>query len=103
MRRYAILLSQRASREIDAARAWWIEHRDPTAGVFDDAIATALGRLEAFPEMGPRVRIRARWSATVRRVQLDPIGYHLYYRVDGPEERIVVICFWHERRRSPRL
>jgi plasmid stabilization system protein ParE len=49
------------------------------------------------------VRIRGKWSTTVRRVILDRSGYHLYYRARLEAGVIVVLCVWHERRRAPRL
>lgn len=93
-----IIFSARAKRDLDEARAWWAEHRRTRS--LDDALAAALHLLEAFPEIGPRVQIRGQWSTT-RRIVLDSVGYHLYYRFDA--DTIFVRCFWHERRRKPRL
>jgi plasmid stabilization system protein ParE len=99
MRRFTILISQRAAREIDAAHAWRAEHAAGSPGIIGDELAAAFRRLEALPEIGPR------WTAspTVRRIRLDRIGYHLYYDIDVRSKRITVLCFWHERRRAPRL
>ena len=99
MKRFTILISQRAAREIDAANAWRAEHAAGLPGELGDELATALRLLERLAEMGPRWRA----SPTVRRVRLDRTGYHVYYKVDMRSKRITVVCFWHERRRPPRL
>lgn len=100
MARARIVFDTRANREIEEARAWWAEHvRTP---LLDDAIAAALDRLEQFPEIAPRVPLRGRWSTT-RRYILDRVGYHLFYQYNARAGTILVICFWHERRRKPRL
>jgi hypothetical protein len=38
-----------------------------------------------------------------RRFYLERIGYHLYYRFEESKARIVIVAFWHERRRPLRL
>ncbi len=97
MSRFAVLLTPRATRELDQARA------DGQALDLDEEVAEAFRRLEALPQTGARVRIRGKWSTTVRRVILDRSGYHLYYRARLEAGVIVVLCVWHERRRAPRL
>lgn len=99
-RQAASLISVRAQREIEAARAWWAKH--VCTREFDDAIAAALDRLEQFPEIAPRVKRGRRWLTT-RRYILDRVGYHLYYELNPEEGTILVTCFWHEQRRKPRL
>ena len=96
-----ILFSARAKRELDEVRAWWAKHH-PGTRVLDDALARALHLLEVFPEMGPRAQIRGQWSTT-RRIIIDPVGYHLYYRFDPQARTILVRALWHERRRRPRF
>lgn len=97
MIRFAVLLTPRATRELDQARA------GGRSLDLDDEVAEAFGRLETFPRMGAPVRLRGQWSTTVRWVILDRSGYHLYYRVRLEAAVIVVLCVWHERRRAPRL
>jgi plasmid stabilization system protein ParE len=100
MRRFAVLLLPEAVREIDAAREWWAEHG--RGRVLDDAIASALRRLEVCPEMGPLAPSRSKRS-TMRRVLLRRVRYHLYYRLDMAAERIIVSSFWHTSRRPRRF
>lgn len=99
MKRVAIVVSRRAAREIDDAATWWAARGWPT--LIDDAIAAVLARLSAFPEMAPKIAIRGKRSAT-RRASVEH-GYHLYYEYDARAERILLRCFWHERRQEPRL
>lgn len=99
MKRLTILISPRATKEIDQAARWWAAQGFPT--FIDDAIAEVLERLAACPEMAPRAQIRGKWSTT-RRAPVDR-GYHLYYRYSPRAETILVRCLWHERRRPPRL
>jgi plasmid stabilization system protein ParE len=97
---FAVLFSERASREIDEARAWLLKHQGPArVAQLDDDLARALRLLEVFPEM----TALARGSTTVRRTLLAQCRYHVYYRVFREAEQIMVICLWHEARRSPRL
>jgi plasmid stabilization system protein ParE len=100
MRRFTVIINRRAAKEIDEAARWWAERGSPTR--IDDAIAKTLRRLERLARSAPRVQIDGRWS-DVRRAPVDPVGYHLYYRVDLKARRIMVECFWHERRPPPEL
>ncbi|MEP7126393.1 MAG: type II toxin-antitoxin system RelE/ParE family toxin [Byssovorax sp.] len=97
---FAVLFKERASREIDEARAWLLKHQGPArVAQLDDDLARSLHLLEAFPEMAALVP----GSKTVRRTLLERCRYHVYYRVFREAEQIMVICFWHKARRSPRL
>jgi plasmid stabilization system protein ParE len=101
MPKLTVIFSPRAKREIDAALRWWREHRGTPA--LDDAIAAGLDRLEAFPEIGAPVKKLGRWSPTRRYILDGGVGYHLYYDFELGSGTVEVICFWHERRRPPRL
>ena len=100
MKSLAILLSSRARREIDDARAWWVENRGGTA--LDDAIAAVLQQIERFPGSGALVPRGSTWTTT-RKIHVGRTGYQLYYLVHERAGTILVRCFWHERRRPPRL
>lgn len=39
----------------------------------------------------------------LRRLYLERVDHHLYYRVDERKDRIVVIALWHARRERLRL
>ena len=99
MKRITVIISRRASKEIDEAALWWADRGEPT--FIDDAIDKVVARLQAFPKSAPVVEIRGKWSDT-HRASVDR-GYQLYYRYNERARTIVVRCFWHERRRPPRL
>ena len=99
MKRLTVVISPRATKEIDEAALWWAKRGEPS--FVDAAITEVLARLKVVPESAPRVQIRGKWSTT-RRASVDR-GYHLYYRYDARAETILVRCFWHERRTPPRL
>ncbi len=99
MKVVSILLSERARKEIGEAAAWWaLQGRDR---LIDDAVTAVLVKLEQFPEMAPRVRLRGRLSTT-RRAFVEP-AYYLYYSYEPKTETLLVRCFWHEKRKGPRL
>jgi hypothetical protein len=66
-----IIFAARAKLEIDEAQAWWAQNRGTHA--LADAVATVLERLQAFPQIAPRVQINGTWSTT-RRAAVDPVG-----------------------------
>lgn len=99
MRNFTIILSALATREIEAAAAWWAERGSPTR--IDGAVAKVLRQLQAFPESAPRARSRGRWSR-MRHAPVDP-GYRLYYRLDVERALILIERFWSTRRPPPRL
>jgi len=99
MSRLTVILSPRAIKEIDEAALWWAERGKPT--FIDDAVAAVLARLDSLPESAPCVQSRGRWTTT-RRASVAG-GYQLFYRYDARTGTILVRCFWHERRRPPRL
>jgi ParE toxin of type II toxin-antitoxin system, parDE len=95
-----VIVSPRATKEIDAAARWWAKRGSPN--LIDDAISVALKFVEQFPEAPPLVKIRGRWSTT-RRASVEPVGYNLWY-LYYPETRTVLVrCFRHKSRRPPRL
>jgi plasmid stabilization system protein ParE len=53
--------------------------------------------------MGAPVRTRTRSGPVLRRIVLEESGYHLYYRAHLDTALIEVVCFWHEKRRPPKL
>jgi plasmid stabilization system protein ParE len=96
-----VSFTRRAATEIAAAVAWWARNRLAAPGAITDDINEAVGMLRAAPEIGIPVP-SARLSG-VRRIFLDRIDYHLYYRVNARRSRIAVLALWHARRRPPRL
>lgn len=100
-RSLAVSFTRRAAAEIAAAVDWWAMNRPAAPGAITDAIQEAVDMVRAAPEVGVLVP-GARLSG-IRRIFLDRIDYHLYYRVNARRSRIAVLAFWHARRRPPRL
>ncbi len=101
-RRFDVLFSTRATREIAAAETWWRGHRsDAAPGAIPTELARIAKLLVAAPALGapvPQARL-----AGVRRILLDRLGYHLYYVIDADHGHIIVLAFWHVRRKPLRL
>ena len=86
-------------RQIDAAAAWWSEHRPAAPQALAEELAEAYDLIAAQPRIGPsatRARLRG-----VRRLHLSRVRYYLYYREAG--NAIEVLALWHESRGSEPL
>lgn len=100
MRHFSVAWAPLASLDVLAARTFLGPVR---AAELDEDLQRARERLSALPESGAPVKVRGKWTTTVRKVSLARSPYHLYYRVNAAAERVVIISFWHQRRRPPRL
>lgn len=89
-----VRLTKRAATEVERADAWWRENRPAVPLAIRDDLASALGLLIAQPGLG-RLVTNTKLAGT-RRIQLDRVQYHVYFRVAG--EELVVLAFWHARR-----
>jgi plasmid stabilization system protein ParE len=102
--RFKVKLSLRAERQIDRARDWRTTNLGTLAADdMDDELREAFERLKDHPDSGAPVETRSKRSGILRRVILDGCGYHVYYRAEHAEHRILVGYFWHGRRRPPRV
>lgn len=100
MRQFTILWDPQGSLDVLSARAFLGPVR---AADLDDELEQVRERLAALPELGAPVKTRRAWSLIVRRVILGRSPYHLYYRVNLQEERVVLFALRHESRRPPRF
>jgi plasmid stabilization system protein ParE len=82
--------------QIDEADEWWEIHRTAAPGAIDWALERASRLLLERPYIGAVVRSRRR--SAVRRIYLNRVHYHLYYRVEG--DTIWVMAFWYAGRSS---
>lgn len=90
----------RAADEIERADSWWREHRPAAPDAVRQDLERTLNVLLAQPGIGQRV-MNARLVG-VRRIHIDRIHHHVYYRVAG--EELVVLRFWPSQRlKRPRL
>jgi plasmid stabilization system protein ParE len=96
----AIVVTRRAAAEIDAADAWWHEHRPAAPGAIREELARAFELLAVHPGIGAAAR-NPRLKG-VRRVHLSRIRYHVYYRASS--DTVEVLALWHSSRgRGPEL
>jgi len=87
----SVRFTTRAAAEVERADTWWRENRPAVPQV---------ELLSARPGIGRPVE-NANLAGT-RRIQLDRVQYHVYYRVAG--EDLVVLAFWQAQRgQEPRI
>ena len=89
-----VRFTKRAAAEVGRADAWWRENRTSAPRAIREDLASALELLRAQPGIGRSVE-NAKLGGT-RRIQLDRVKYHVYFRVGG--EELVVLAFWHAER-----
>lgn len=90
-------ITGRAADEIDRADLWWRDNRPAAADAIRQDLQRAFNLLAVQPGIGQRVA-NAR-LAGVRRIHLDRVHHHVYYRVQGDE--LVVLRFWPSQRLTP--
>src|SRR4051812_47556938 len=91
-----VVFTKSAERHVEQAVAWWREHRPAAPDAILDDLSNALSLLALHPAIG--VKARSSRLPGVRRILLEPIDYHLYYRVRPVLHRIEVLALWHARR-----
>ncbi len=90
----------RAADEIERADAWWRENRLAAPDAVREDLERTLNLLLLQPGIGQRV-MNTRLSG-VRRIHIDRIHHHVYYRVQASE--LVVLRFWPSQRlQQPRV
>ncbi len=93
-------ITARAAAEIERADAWWRKNRLSVPNAVPEDLKTAFELLAFQPGIGEKVQ-NTRLQGT-RSLQIDRIGYDLYYVVLG--EELVVLSLWHSHRgRQPRV
>ena len=95
--------TRRALRHVEEAGRWWRENRLKAPEALREELEHVLELIAAQPEVGAIARnVRL---ARVRRILLNRVSYHLYYRLDEtPARSIQVVALWHSSRGTrPRL
>ncbi len=93
-RRLPVVVTPLAAAQIDDAEIWWRGHRPAAPGAIREELARAFDLIAAQPGVGAaarRVRLRG-----VRRVHLDRVRYHVYYRATAAA--VEIVAFWHSSR-----
>ncbi len=78
-----------ADLQILALDAWWREHREKAADLFEQELALAFRTISAAPAVGKRYPHPA---GTVRRVLMRATRNHIYY-VERPDH-VLVVAVW---------
>jgi plasmid stabilization system protein ParE len=95
-----VRITVRAADEIERADIWWRENRAAAPEAVRRDLERTLKLLVLQPGIGQRVT-NARLPG-VRRIQIDRVHHHIYYRVIGNE--LVVLRFWPSQRlKQPRV
>jgi plasmid stabilization system protein ParE len=93
-------ITVRAADEIDRADLWWRDNRPAAPDAIRQDLQRTFNLLAVQPGIGQRIA-NARLPG-VRRIHMDRVHHHVYYRVDG--DQLVVLCFWSSQRlKQPRL
>ena len=93
-------ITARAAAEIERADAWWRKNRLAVPSAVREDLRAAFDLLVFQPGIGEKVE-NVRLQGT-RSLQIDRIGYDLYYVVLGDE--LVVLSLWHSHRgKQPRI
>jgi plasmid stabilization system protein ParE len=97
-----VRFTPRASREVAEAKRWWRANRTKAPNALEEEIRTALQLISTTPGIGENARNVA--LPGVRRIFLNRVKYHLYYRPNTKTQTVEVVAFWHVRRGTgPRL
>ena len=97
-RKLPVRVVRSAADQIIKASAWWDVNRPKAPGAFHEEIERALELVSTQPQIGAKVgNVKL---ASVRRIHLSRIHYHLYYRVRQPPEVVEILALWHTSRGS---
>jgi hypothetical protein len=80
----------RASRQVAEAERWWRDNRTKAPDALRDELEQALKLIATQPEVGARAQNAK--LASVRRILIRRVRYHLYYRLWAC--RIHQLRFW---------
>jgi plasmid stabilization system protein ParE len=95
-----IRITARAAGEIERAHVWWQANRLAAPNAVQQDLKSTFRLLVLQPGIGERVE-NARLPGT-RSLQIDRIGYDIYYRERG--EVVEVLALWHSHRKNkPRV
>lgn len=91
-----VVLTRRAERQLEGALAWWKANRPAAPDLLSNEVLHAVELLAFQPAMGTKAR--GEQFQGVRRVLLEAVGYHLYYRVRPALRRVEILVVWHAQR-----
>ena len=93
-----IQINDLAKAQVRAAEEWWRVNRPSAPNAIREELERAASLIALQPEVGTRARNVT--LPDVRRLALDRIRYHVYYRVIADLEQVEILAFWHASRGS---
>lgn len=97
-----IIVSPLANQQIEREHAWWRANRSAAPNAIREEIERISALISFQPNIGPiasNVKLPG-----VRRIHLERVRCHIYYRVVGSPRYIEIVGFWGSRRGSgPRI
>ena len=93
---FRIRYHEDALADLETVFDWSREKHPETTEQFASGLFNYLDLLQAFPNMGTRVR----GHSHVRQLLYSPLN--IYYRVDEERRAIEILHFWHTARRPPK-
>lgn len=102
MKRYRVVATPGAQRQIALISEWWWKNRPAARRLFDEDIVAAGEILASAPFSG--TQFPSGTVPGVRRFLLARTHYRLYYTVDDEAGIVLVRALWHASRGArPRL
>jgi plasmid stabilization system protein ParE len=94
-----IEVSELAEAQIGELDAWWRRNRLKAPNAVREEIERVSALIAYHPGLGARVG-NLKLSG-VRRIFIERLHYHVYYRVIGSPEYIEIVAVWGSRRGTP--
>src|SRR5262245_26981015 len=96
-----VVMTRRAERQLESVLRWWQANRPAAPDLLFREVTRAIELLAIQPAVGSRAK-GARF-ASVRRLLLEPVKYHLYYRIRPNLGRVEILAIWQAQRGSSPL
>ena len=91
-----VIVSPLANQQINKEDAWWRENRPGAPNAVREEIERISALIAFQPNIGPIAR-NVKLSG-VRRIHLERVRCHIYYRVVGSPRYVEIVGFWGSRR-----
>lgn len=91
-----IVISKLANQQIEEADAWWRRNRLKAPNAIREELERISALIAFQPNIGPVARNVS--LPGVRKIHIERIHYHIYYRVVGSPRFLEIVGFWGARR-----
>ena len=93
-----VIVSPLANRQIEKEDAWWRVNRPNAPNAIREEVERISALISFQPYIGPIARNVS--LPGVRRIHLERVHCHIYYRVVGSPRYVEIVGFWGSRRGS---